>query len=394
MSLLSGHLLLLLRSPRVSNFVVYIVCLLDLDRHLTHLIIISLHFYTDNVKQGSPASTKTVTLFVKPQAGKSHKIEISANSTVDQVKDAIEDLEAIPTSEQRLIFSGKEPEGETTLSQLGISDWSTAELIVRGVAGVVDNPYARKVQPAKKGRTYVSPGRRGGQGDRVVNGGQVVGRGAGRMSTPLLGHGRGGRADVGRGSGVGRAGRGLARGGWGGRVANSGRVSSQQARGTGRGHVTPPFQGRQGSNVIGRGRGVNGRVGQGGQLPQQARGGRDGGGLSQKVQGGWLSAGLKPTPQQQEQKMAAQRKPPLVSDLPANPYPSNIRPSNPYDRKTPTVNPYTSKITPVNQPSSGPVNPYQRSFPPPNPYAPKVPNTSTPLVPAESFIETPKRRKV
>ena len=209
--------------------------ILDLDRHLTHLIIIPLHFYTDNVKQGSP----TVTLFVKPHAGKSHKIEISANSTVDQVKDAIEDLEAVPTSEQRLIFNGKEPDGQTSLSQLGISGWSTAELIVRGVGGVVDNPYAKKVQPAKKGRTYVSPGRRGGQGDRVVNGGRVVGRGAGRMSTPLFGRGR---------------------------------VSSQQARGTGRGHVTPPFQGRddqvggrggrgastRGSNATGRGRRVRG----------------------------------------------------------------------------------------------------------------------------------------
>lgn len=315
--------------------------ILDLDRHLTHLIIISLHFYTDNVKQGSPASTKTVTLFVKPQAGKSHEIEISANSTVDQVKDEMEDLEAVPTSDQRLIFSGKEPDGQTTLSQLGISGWCTAELIVRGVGGVVDNPYAKKGQPAKKGRTYVSPGRRGEQGDRVVNGG------------------RGGRGESTRGSNAGRG-----RGGRG-----NGVDSSQQAHGTGRGHVTPPFQGLPHGSADG-GMMMVSTICEVMSRPKYIT-------YHHKLLYTHLSSHfisyIHLTYSLQNPKQVA------------NPYAKKAPLPNPYVKTVSVANPYAQKVPPTNPYATLPVNPYANKAPPSNPYAKKALPVNVTSYPVKCF---------
>jgi hypothetical protein len=51
--------------------------------------------------------------------------------TLAQIKQKIEDAEGIPSSEQRLIFAGKQLEDSKTLSQSNLSKECTLHLITR-----------------------------------------------------------------------------------------------------------------------------------------------------------------------------------------------------------------------------------------------------------------------
>lgn len=70
-------------------------------------------------------------VFVKNLIGRTITVDLEPTDTIRQLKEKIEQKEAIPQGEQRLIFSGKGLEDTRSVSDYNIQSNSTIHMVLR-----------------------------------------------------------------------------------------------------------------------------------------------------------------------------------------------------------------------------------------------------------------------
>ena len=75
----------------------------------------------------TPGNGTTLRVFVSTHAGKTISFEVDNNSTVEQVKHAVRDMESVLPTQMRLFYKDKELENAHTLAHYGFKDGGRLE---------------------------------------------------------------------------------------------------------------------------------------------------------------------------------------------------------------------------------------------------------------------------